>query len=243
VKNAEFNGGYVTGGLLSADRKSGLITLNAGGAASTAVVDKKIEVLKKVCDQYLRPAGLTYTLGGITPLTKDMTRNIIPTETWSSMLALALCAIVLMIIFRSISFGLITLTVALAGVAAEIGFLRVMGWPLDIMTSLVSALVIGIGVNFGILFTHRYIQEKKVEGVTSAQAIGTTMTNLGRANVIAAVTTIAAFVIIMFSGIVPLRRFGGVTAVAITACLAASLTLMPALLAIHTRRTEERENA
>jgi uncharacterized protein len=147
---------------------------------------------------------------------------------------------VLMLIFRSFSYGLITLTVALAGVAAEIGFLRIVGWPLDIMTSLVSALVIGIGVNFGILFTHRFIQERKVEGATSDDALATTMNNLGRANVIAALTTVAAFVIVMFSGIVPLRRFGGVTAVAITVCLVTSLTLMPALLMIHSRRVEAR---
>jgi hypothetical protein len=241
LNTAEASGGYVTGGLISADRKAGLVTMNAGGAQSTAVVDKKIEILKKACDEYLRPAGLTYTLGGITPLTKDMTKNIIPTETWSSMLALALCAIVLVVIFKSIPYGLITLTVALAGVAGEIGFLRIMGWPLDIMTSLVSALVIGIGVNFGILFTYRFIQEKKAGGSTSAEAIGITMNNMGRANVIAALTTIAAFVIIMFSGIVPLKRFGGVTAVAITVCLVTSLTLMPALLSLLSRHAEARE--
>jgi len=56
---------------------------------------------------------------------------------------------------------------------------------------------------------------------------------------IAALTTVAAFVIVMFSGIVPLRRFGGVTAVAITACLVTSLTLMPALLYRLSRNAEQ----
>jgi len=239
LKTAEQSGGYVTGGLLSSDHTAALVTLNAGGAQSTAVVDKKIEILKENCAKYLKPAGLTYDLGGITPLTKDMTRKLIPTETFSSTLSLLLCALVLVIIFRSFAYGLITLTVALAGVAAEIGFLTLMNWPLDIMTSLVSALVIGIGVNFGILFTYRYVQEKRDENRTAADAIRETMSNLGRANVIAALTTVAAFVIVMFSGIVPLRRFGGVTAVAITACLVTSLTLMPALLYRLSRNAEQ----
>jgi hydrophobe/amphiphile efflux-3 (HAE3) family protein len=230
VKTAEENGGYIVGGLLSADRKAALITLNASGAASTAVVDSKMLALKKGGDEYLSGAGLAYALGGITPLTKDMTKNIIPTETLSSVLSLVLCALILVIIFRSFPYGLITLTVAIAGVAAEIGFLAIVNWPLDIMTSLVSALVIGIGVNFGILFTHRYIQEVGGGEKKPTEAITSTMANLGRANVVAAVATVAAFVIVMFSGIVPLRRFGGVTAVAISACLVASLTLMPALL-------------
>ena len=230
VKTAQDNGGYVVGGLLSADNKAGLVTFNASGALSTAVVDQKMELLKENCQKYLVPAGLSYQLGGITPITKDMTRNIIPTETWSSVLSLVLCALVLVIIFKSLPYGLITLTVALAGIAAEIGFLRIMNWPLDIMTSLVSALVIGVGVNFGILFTYRYIEEMRSGEKGPGDAISSTMNNLGRANVIAAVTTVAAFIIVMFSGIVPLRRFGGVTAVAITVCMVTSLTLMPALL-------------
>ena len=243
LKTAQDSGGYVTGGLLSADRKAALITLNASGAQSTAVVNRKIALMKSSAGKYLKDAGLTFTLGGITPLTKDMTKNIIPTETLSSTLSLLLCAIVLIIIFRSFPYGMITLMVALSGVAAEIGFMRIMNWPLDIMTSLVTALVIGIGVNFGILFTHRFIQEKRAGDRKAGDAISVTMGNLGRANVIAALTTVAAFVIIMFSGIVPLKRFGGVTAVAIAVCLVASLTLMPALLYMYSRRAEEREPA
>ncbi len=230
LRMAEENGGYVAGGLLSQDGTSALITLNASGAATPEIVDKKIDLLNDASRKYFPGAHLEYMLGGISPLTKDMTKNIIPTETLSSILSLVLCALVLVLIFRSFSYGLITLTVALAGVAAEIGFLNIVNWPLDIMTSLVSALVIGIGVNFGILFTYRYLQEKEGAERSAAAAINATMSNLGRANVIAAIATIAAFVIVMYSGIVPLRRFGGVTAVAITACIVTSLTLMPALL-------------
>ena len=46
VKTAQDNGGYVVGGLLSADNKAALVTFNASGALSTAVVDQKMELLK-----------------------------------------------------------------------------------------------------------------------------------------------------------------------------------------------------
>lgn len=230
IKTAEANGGYIIGGLLSNDGKAALIALNGQGAQSAFVVDRKMALLKANSNKYLKKQGLRYELAGITPITKDMTRNIIPTETLSSILSLILCALVLIVIFRSFPYGLITLTVAFAGVAAEIGFLQLMNWPLDIITSLSSALVIGIGVNFGILFTHRYMQEMEPGDRLPADAIKVTMMNLGRANVVAALATVAAFVFIMLSDIVPLKRFGGVTAFAISWCLVTSLTLMPALL-------------
>lgn len=230
IEVAAQNGAFIEGSLVSPDRGTALITLDAAGAESATAVDAKMELMRLNADRYLVPAGLSYELGGMTPLTKDMTRNIIPTEMLSALLSLLLCAIVLSVIFRSIPYGVITLTVVAAGVAAEIGFLALMNWPLDVVTSLSSALVIGVGVNFGILFTHRYLQEMEKPDRLPAEAINITMLNLGRANIVAALATVAAFLFLMFSGIVPLKRFGGVTAFAIGWCLITSLTLMPALL-------------
>ncbi len=236
---AEENGGFIVGGLISTDRKAAIITLNALGAESPEAINRKMSVLRNNCAEFLKKgAGLTYQLGGITPITEDITEGILSTETWSSILSLGLCALILIIIFRSFPYGLITLTVALAGVSAEIGFLSLMNWPLDIVTCLVSALVIGIGINFGILFTHRYIQERELGERLPLESVRTTMMNLGRANVVAAMATVSAFLIIMLSDIVPLRRFGGVTAFAIGWCLVASLTLLPALLCRLSGRLE-----
>lgn len=236
---AEENGGFIVGGLISADRKAAIITLNALGAESPEAISRKMSILRNNCDEFLKGgAGLTYQLGGITPITENITEGVVSTETWSSILSLGLCALILIIIFRSFPYGLITLSVALAGVSAEIGFLSLMSWPLDIVTSLVSALVIGIGINFGILFTHRYLQERELGERLPLESVRVTMMNLGRANVVAAMATASAFLIIMLSDIVPLRRFGGVTAFAIGWCLVASLTLLPALLCRLSSRLE-----
>jgi hydrophobe/amphiphile efflux-3 (HAE3) family protein len=244
IKTAALNGGYIVGGLLSADGKAGLISLNGNASTTTPVVNRKVLLLNTESRKFLTPASLGYGLGGITPLTKDMTRNIIPTETWSSVLSLSICGLLLVLIFWSIPYGLITLTVAIAGTAAQIGFLGAMGYPIDVVTSLSSALVIGIGSNFGIFFTHRYLQEMKKGDVLPSEAIGTTMMNLGRANVVAAVATVGAFLIVLLSGIVPLVRFAGVTAFGVAVSLIAALTFMPALiyrLSWHHRAVEEKE--
>lgn len=230
IRLAEASGAFVTGTIVSKDRRFSIISLNGIGATAPEVIERKMDIMNKNSARFLRSARLEYALGGITPLTKDLTRNIIPTEIISSTISLLLCAIALIGLFRSFAYGLITLSVAFAGVAAELGFLSIMGWPIDVITSLSSALVIGVGVNFGILFTHRYIYEISRGEKSPAEAIRTTMMNLGRANIVAAIASLAAFLVIMFSDIVPLKRFGGVTAFAIGGCIISSLTLMPALL-------------
>lgn len=244
IATAQANGGYIVGGLLSADRREALISLNGSGAQTPAVVNRKLRVMNRDGREVLAPLGLSYELGGITPLTKDMTRNIIPTETWSSVLSLGVCGLLLVLIFWSVPHGLITLTVAIAGVAAQVGFMARMGYPLDVVTSLSSALVIGIGSNFGIFFTHRYLQEVRTGDMLPAEAIRVTMMNLGRANVVAALATCGVFLIVLLSGIVPLVRFAAVTAFGVALSLIAALTFMPALifrLSWHKRVVEGRE--
>jgi hypothetical protein len=229
LSTAAVNGAYVDG-VLSPSRKQALIQLNGIGATSTDAVNAKMRILETNAKKYLEPAGLSYEFGGISPLTRDLTKNIIPTETWSSVLSLFLSAILLILLFWSVPFGLITMAVAFAGVSGEIAFLWALHYPIDIVTSLSSALVIGIGSNFGILFTHRFIQDTRLAKMNPLESIQSTMKNLGRANIVAAISTIGGFLIIMLSQIQPLKRFGGVTAFGLLCSLIAALTLMPALL-------------
>ena len=241
---AAANGGYV-GGVLADDHKHALISMNGRAALTEHAIKAKMAVMDRGSKKYLVGNGMGYELGGITPIINDMTRNIIPTETWSSILSLLACGILLMIIFRSVPYGLITLTVAFAGASAEVGFLWLMNWPIDVITSLVSALVIAIGSNFGILFTHRYMQTMKAGEKSPVEAIRDAILNLGRANIVAAVSTCAGFLIIMLSQIEPLKRFGGVTAFGIFWSLIASLTLVPALLYLwsgHLSKVKKRES-
>ncbi len=229
LSNAQANGGYV-GGVLSPDKRHALVSLNGHAALTNQAIKVKMSILTANSEKYLIPAGMRFELGGITPLTNDMTRNIIPTETWSSILSLVICGLLLILIFWSLPFGLIALSVAIVGAAAEVGFLWLMNWPIDVITSLTSALVIAIGSNFGILFTHRYMQAIVRKGTNAKAAVKDTILNLGRANIVAGLAACAGFLIIMLSQIEPLKRFGGVTAFGIFWSLLASLTLLPALL-------------
>jgi predicted RND superfamily exporter protein len=235
LDTAKANGGYI-GGVLAPDQRHALISLNGRAALDDAAINTKMSIMNDNSKKFLvSGAGLDYELGGTTPITNDLTRNIIPVETVTSVLSLVICGLLLMLIFLSIPYGLITLSVAFAGVAGEIGFLWLMGWPLDVITSLTSALVIAIGSNFGILFTHRFMQAMQKGDRTPLEGIRDVIFNLGRANVLAGAATCAGFLIIMLSQIEPLKRFGGVTAFGILWSLIASLTVLPSLLFLWAR--------
>jgi predicted RND superfamily exporter protein len=184
--------------------------------------------------------GLTVMNGGMPALMSDILGSIVPTQLKTSGLALILCALIVILVFGSLFFGLAATSVVFIGIALEIGALALLGWPLDFMTVMVSSLVIGAGIDFGIHVSHRFREEWHYGGVEIDEAMRRTIGNVGKALVAAAVTTAGAFAIIAMSRMSYLRRFGGITALSLTFALLAALLVLPSILAWRAQMIEKK---
>ena len=176
-------------------------------------------------------AGLELDNSGTPILLDEILGNILPTQIKTTSLALILCALIVILVFRSFFFGLAAASVVFISVAMELGILALIGWPLDFMTVMVSSLVIGAGIDFGIHVTHRFMEEWRSERLSVDEAIRRTVGSVGKALGSAAVTTAGAFDIIGFSSVSYMRRFGLITAISLCCALLASLLVLPSLLA------------
>jgi predicted RND superfamily exporter protein len=185
-------------------------------------------------------SSISMSYSGMPILMIDLMGSIVPTQLKTSGLALILCALIVILTFNSLFFGLAATSVVFISIAMEIGALVLLGWPLDFMTVMVSSLVIGAGIDFGIHVSHRFREEWHHGGVDIDEAIRRTIDNVGRALLAAAVTTAGAFAIIAVSDITPLRRFGGITALSLTFSLLSSLLVLPSILAWRASRVERK---
>ncbi len=183
--------------------------------------------------------GLKLTSSGMPALITDLLSSIVPTQLKTSAVALGLCALIVTLVFGSLFFGLAATSVVFIGIALEIGTLVLLRWPLDFMTVMVSALVIGAGIDFGIHVTHRF-REEWHNGVDIDEAMRRTVGNVGKALLAAAVTTAGAFGIIAISKVSYMQRFGGITALSLVFALLASLLVLPSVLAWRAQSTEKR---
>lgn len=174
---------------------------------------------------------LSFKSSGLPLLMTDILGSLLPTQLKTSGLALALCALLVVLVFRSVYFGLAAASVVFISIALEVAALVIIGWPLDFMTVMVSSLVIGAGIDFGIHVTHRFREEWEEHGFPVEEAMRRTVSNVGRALVSAALTTAGAFAIIGTSGISFMRRFGLITALSLVFALISSLLVLPSVLA------------
>lgn len=202
----------------------------------------KTAILRDHSREVEEETGMVLEPTGNTLLVADLLGNILPTQLKTSGLALLLCALVLIVVFKSLSYGLASLVVVVCGMLAEVIFLFALNWPLDLLTVMVASLVIGAGIDFGIHVTHRFREERQEEERDVEGAVRNTVLHVGRALVAAALTTCGVFAILGISSMVPMQRFGFTTAVGLVGALLGAVLVLPSLLAIIANR-EERKKA
>jgi len=228
------------GKLVSDDGKTAIINIRVGRGGEKDM--KEItRIIRDLNEEFSnRYPELSFRSSGLPLLLTDVLGSLLPTQLKTSSLALALCAVLVVVVFGSVYFGLAAASVVFISIALEVAALVIIGWPLDFMTVMVSSLVIGAGIDFGIHLTHRFREEWEEHGLSVEEAMRRTVSNVGRALVSAAVTTAGAFAIIGTSGISFMRRFGIITALSLVFALASSLLVLPSILAWRAVRVEAR---
>ncbi|MBU1671187.1 MAG: MMPL family transporter [Actinobacteria bacterium] len=199
----------------------------------------KSQILKDAADRMESETQLQGSATGFSVLIADLMGTLIPNQLKTSGLALVLCLLVLIVVFKSLSYGLVTLIVVVCGMCAEIVFLFALGWALDMMTVTVASLVIGAGVDFGIHVTHRFREQHLENGLPLEDSVKTTVLHVGRALVAGGLTTAGVFGILGISSMEAMRHFGWTTAAGLLAALVGAIFVLPSLLVIISRMTEK----
>ena len=127
--------------------------------------------------------------------------------------------------------------------SAEMVFLYIMRWPLDIMTVLVASLVIGAGIDFGIHVTHRFREQRHDQVMSLEESVRTTVLHVGRALVAGGFTTAGVFAILGISSMMPLRHFGWTTAVGLLAALVGAVFVLPSTLVIISKLLDRKSGS
>jgi len=159
-------------------------------------------------------------------------------------LALLIICILLSVIFKSASAGLLGIVPLAISVAALFGIMGISGVRLDVATALLSSVMIGVGIDYTIHFLWRYREERRQKR-PSREAVITTITTTGRGIIFNALSVMVGFVVLIISSFTPIRFFGLLVVVSIFTCLVGALMILPAILLnyepVFLKPEEERE--
>lgn len=164
-----------------------------------------------------------------------------------SILYTILAAIIVLVVFFWLTefrpmLGLLAVVPILLVLVWVLGTMRIIGYDYNVVTAIITALSIGIGVDYTIHVVHRFLEEQE-EAEDLVSAMAATMRTTGSALVGSALTTALGFMVLLFSPLPPLGQFGVLTAITVFYALIAAIVVLPPMLVIWAAYHDWRTNA
>lgn len=147
----------------------------------------------------------------------------------ATVVSIVLCAVVAVGLFRSLRFGLITALPIVLITGWILGTMYLLGFTLNMITATITAMSVGIGIDYCLHLTERYRLERR-EGKGITEAMTTSIVTTGPSLLGAGLTTICGFMVMSFSKIGMIKSFGILASLVILYALLSSLIVLPAML-------------
>jgi predicted RND superfamily exporter protein len=154
---------------------------------------------------------------------------VIPSMTKSYAVAFLAITPLMILFLRSLRRGLVSMIPNLVPVIFTLGLMGWIGFPLDISTMMIGAILLGVAVDDTIHFMHVFYRYYGVTGEPVA-AVGQTLQTTGRAMLFTSIVLSAGFFIQMLATVDNVSHTGGLLGFAVIVAFLADVLLAPALV-------------
>ncbi len=178
---------------------------------------------------------MEYKITGMAPLIIELLRLMREDMVLTTLVAAAIIFGLLVLLERSLVKGIlvfIPLIFALTWTFGTMGFLNI---PVAISTVVVGAILLGLGVEYGIFMVSRYYEERKKRGREEEEALKIAVSNIGASTFGSAATTTAAFLTLTLSVMPMVQHLGQTLALGIVFCWLAAVVVNPCFIVFEDR--------
>jgi hydrophobe/amphiphile efflux-3 (HAE3) family protein len=221
----------MAGNLITSDHKAANIIVSLN---TTSIGDKSRQLVATLQGYRASPpAGVSAVVTGTPVIGNKMFDALTGGRTEMTFIGIGMVFGGLLILLR---FRILRALMATLPIALIIGWSSGVMWLMHIkytpLTATLSALIIGIGVEFTILLMMRYYEERG-NGEEPFTAMVTAMTKIGRAIVASGLTVIGGFgALLIAKDFLILRDFGIVTMINVGFALVSTLFVLPPLIVL-----------
>ncbi len=198
---------------------------------------QNINEIRMVIEKYKDTAKIH--LGGIPMIADDMMTYIKNDIIVFGAGVFLFIVFTLWFVFRSLLWVFIPLLSCFFSVLIMVGLLGLVGWKVTVISSNFIALMLILTMAMNIHMSVRFLQFKKDNpNISNKEAIFWTSSKMFWPILYTVLTTICAFLSLIFSGIKPIIDFGWMMTVGLIVSLSITFTLLPAILNILSKKNE-----
>ena len=221
-------GGGKLGDMALGDYSAGTI-IGMYPMASTSDISRLARTVQDHIDENFTDSDLTVRMVGATILMDRLMTRMNQSQLIGMGTTVVAVAIIVAVLMGSVIAGLIAIIPLVLTVAFSTGIMAYTGTPLDMMTLMVSAIAVGIGVDYSIHFISRFRREYRANR-DPLLALQTTIQTTGRGITYNALTVALGFFILVFASFKGVRSFGLQIALTMAVSALAAISLIPAIL-------------
>jgi predicted RND superfamily exporter protein len=177
------------------------------------------------------PSDVRVTMGGTTLVENSLNDLVVQSQLTSVLISILCIFIVISISNKSLTAGCISIVPLSISILINFAVMGFAGIKLNLGTSMVAAVAVGIGIDYTIHCLESYKREWRATN-GAGNFLWRTFISSGKAIVINAVSVGAGFAVLMFSSFTMLADLGLLIALAMFSSAIASLTVLPALLSV-----------
>ncbi len=175
------------------------------------------------------PEGYYIDAYGIAELEYSLTDMITSSQITSLLLAILIVFVILLLYFKSPIAGIIGTIPLILSILINFGIMGIAHINLDMVTSLIGSIAIGIGVDYTIHFMDDYHKQRLLSNDLQVVTLNT-LSLSGKAIIVNAVSVGLGFLVLALSQFVVLRYIGILVAIVMFTSSFTSMTILPALL-------------
>ncbi len=200
---------------------------------SSEQLNHKMRELYTYLGQVFKDGGVQYRITGKTYLVNRVVDEIVRSQTESLSIAAVLIFGLMFVVLRSLKIGFLSVPPNVFPILANLGFMGLVGIPLNTATATISAVAIGIAVDDTIHFLVRYQEARK--NLDPIEAVREALRSKGLAAITTSLVLVIGFCILLVSRFIPTVQFGLLCAIVMIWALLADLFLLPALIKVGRR--------
>jgi predicted RND superfamily exporter protein len=229
---------YVDGFYVHPDHRSLTIVVRPTGT-SLGVKEARalINRMQKLVDQHaaeIKASHLRVGFAGSFPLFVAEYEAIINDVKDTALLCVSLVLVSILLFFRDIRSTLCLGVAVLIAVAVTFGLTRLVIGYLNTQTAFLGAIVLGNGINYGLIYLAR-VHQLRQSGVGLLPACMEGATSTAQATLLASMATSVSFATLIVAANRGFRHFGIIGGMGMLLCWVGTFLLVPALLAIYER--------
>ncbi|MBP2172953.1 efflux RND transporter permease subunit [Methanococcus voltae] len=182
------------------------------------------------------PPGTVAVVTGSPAISETMDRLMDEGMMITSLFAMVIIFLILLLYFKSPIKSTLPLIPVIIAVIWSQGSMGILNIPRDMASSLVSSLLLGLGIDYGIHLYHRYKEEMKL-GNSLEKSIETAVVSTGSAVLVTTATTVAGFAALTIAPLPMMANMGITCALGIAFSMIVVIILLPALIVIDEKHT------